>query len=52
MLFEIETQVQDRFPQHAGGAEQERDQQATKTSVAVKERMDRLELDVNEGRLN
>ncbi len=40
--------MEDRLPKHARGAQQERDQQPTQAAVAVEERVDRLELDVDE----
>jgi hypothetical protein len=48
MRFEIEAEVEERLPQHAVGAKIECRQQAANAAITVKERMDRLKLDVEQ----
>ena len=49
--FEIETEVEHRLPQHLLLAQEQRDEQAAKTTIAVQKRMDSLELHVSQCRL-
>ena len=51
-VLEVEAQIEQRLREHLLGAQQQRDQQAADASVAVEERMDRLELDVRQRRLH
>ena len=46
--FEVEAEIQEGLTQCASITQHERDQQAPETSVAVEERMDRLELHMRE----
>ena len=48
VLLEIEAQVEDWFAQHACGAQQKCDERPPQAAVAVEERVNRLELDVNQ----
>src|SRR5690606_28212049 len=48
MRLEVEAEIEDRLLQDALRAEQEGDQQAAEASVSVEERMDSLELDMDE----
>ena len=50
MLLEVEAQVQQRLLQHSGVVQQDRDEQSSDTSIAVEERVDRLELHVRQRR--
>mgnify|MGYP003341289490 CR=1 FL=1 len=48
MLLEIRTQVEDWLGESAACVQQQRDEQAARSSVAVEEGVDRLELGVGE----
>src|ERR1022692_781298 len=48
MLFEVEAQIEDRFPQDAGRTQHECDEQPAKAAVAIEERVNCLELDVDQ----
>src|SRR5690606_26938854 len=50
VLLEVETQVEERLPQHAVVVQHQSDQEAPDASVPVQEGVDRLELDVSECR--
>src|SRR5579872_2216946 len=52
VLLEEQAEIENRLTKHAGGAQQEGDQQPAEATVAVEERMDRLKLDVCEARLD
>jgi len=48
MLFEMQAQIQQRLPQHAGILQDQRDHQPAHTAVAVEERVDGLELQMRQ----
>ena len=52
VLLEVEAQVEQRLAEHAGVAEEQRDQQPPDAAVAVEEGVDGLELHVRERRLD
>src|SRR4051794_12685463 len=52
MLLEVQAQVEQRLLEDLLRTQQQRDEQAADAAVAVKERMDRLELHVSERRLD
>ena len=45
-----QAEIEDRFPQHPGLTQDQRDEQPAQASVAVEKGMDRLELDVGQAR--
>jgi hypothetical protein len=48
VLLEVETQIEDWFPQRTGGAQQKCDEQPAQAAIAIEERMNRLELHVDQ----
>jgi len=48
VLLEVQAQVEDGLPEHARVTEQKGDEQSSKPSVPVEERVDRLELNMRE----
>src|SRR6185312_15385129 len=51
VLLEVEAEVEERLPERTLVAENERDEEAPEPAVAVEERVNGLELDVDQGRL-
>lgn len=52
MLFEVKAEVEQRLMENALRTQQESDQQAAQTAIAIEEGVNGLELDMNEGRLD
>ena len=50
-MFEVQAEVQKRFPEEPGVAQHEGDQEASQATVAVEERVNGLELDVGQAAL-
>ena len=50
--FQEQAEIEDRFAQHAGFDQYQRDEQPPKPAVAIEEGMDGLELDMGKARAN